>query len=111
MEVRKLTADDRVEADRGRVAIQRGPMIYCAEGIDNENGSARNLLLKTESEISSEYRPEMLNGTQVIIAEGQQAKFNVEGEIELGEMQEITMIPYHLWSNRGSSEMLVWLPG
>lgn len=110
MEIRKLIADERVEADNGRVTIQRGPMIYCAEWVDNAEGNTRNLLLDIDSEMTSEFIPDMLNGTQIIKASGCQSSLNIEGEVEFSKKQDITLIPYHLWANRGTGDMLVWLP-
>ena len=110
MEIRKLLADERVEADRGRMAIQRGPMVYCAEWPDNPDGNTRNLLLDPDAEMKSEFIPDMLNGTNVIYASGRQSRLKLDGEVEFGEIQDIKLIPYHLWANRGRGEMLVWLP-
>ena len=110
MEIRKLVADERVEADLGRVAIQRGPMVYCAEWADNPEGHTRNLILDDDAEMNSEFIPGMLNGTNIIHAKGRQSMLNTNGEVEFSDVQDITLIPYHLWANRGRGEMLVWLP-
>jgi DUF1680 family protein len=110
MEIRKLVADARVEADLGRVAIQRGPLVYCAEWADNPDGRTRNLILDADAEMTSEFIPGILNGTNIIHARGRQSMLNINGEVEFGDLQDIKLIPYHLWANRGRGEMLVWLP-
>lgn len=110
MEIHKVVADKRVEADLDRLAIQRGPMIYCAEWPDNIDGMVRNLMLDTNEELSSEFIPDMLNGAVIIKAKGRQTKKTETGEVVFSDIQDITLIPYHLWANRGAGEMMVWLP-
>jgi DUF1680 family protein len=96
MPIRRVLAHDGVEADRGRVAIERGPLVYCAEGIDN-GGRARTLVLPADAELVAEYRKDLLGGIMVIRAKGPAAS-------------PFTAIPYYAWSNRGDGEMSVWLP-
>lgn len=90
MEVRYIKADEKIEADRGKIAIQRGPIIFCAEWPDNENGEILKLNINSKSPIRSEFKPNLLNGTQIV------------------KVQGISLIPYHLWNNRGPGEMKVW---
>ncbi|UCH14190.1 MAG: glycoside hydrolase family 127 protein [Bacteroidales bacterium] len=100
MPPRKLIADERIAEDRERMAIQRGPIVYCAEGVDNDNDIVTlNYDLETEPE--TEFDATMLNGIQVVSIHAIQPN----GE----EGREIKLIPYHLWNNRGRSEMQVWL--
>ncbi|HUS86036.1 MAG TPA: glycoside hydrolase family 127 protein [Bacteroidales bacterium] len=110
MPVRKVIADERVEADNDRFAVQRGPLIFCAEWPDNPEGNILNLVFGEEAEFNTEFNQDILNGTQIIITKGRQVKRNLDGEIETSEIQDVTLIPYHLWNNRGPGQMMVWLP-
>ena len=66
MPVRRVVANDQVAADRGRVALQRGPLVYCAEWPDNPGGRVRNLMLPDSAKLDAEFRPDLLNGVTVI---------------------------------------------
>jgi DUF1680 family protein len=110
MPVRKVIADERIEEDRGKMAIQRGPVIYCAEWPDNNSGNIRNLVIDKEALLTTEYVPSLLEGTQVIKTEGFQTKKTLNGEIEKMSQELVTLIPYALWNNRGPGQMMVWLP-
>jgi uncharacterized protein len=109
MRVRRIIANDRVEADRNRVALQRGPIVYAAEWTDNANGHVRNLVLPDTSSLGSEFRPNLLNGVQVVTARAFGVAMNADGQPVKTE-QHLVAIPYSTWANRGRGEMLVWLP-
>jgi len=109
MPVRRVLADERIKENAGRVAIQRGPLIYCAEWPDNHKGDVLSLVLGNEG-FSTGYREDLLNGTQVIAASGARSAKTPDGRIELLTQQEVRLIPYALWNNRGSGEMRVWMP-
>ena len=91
MPVRRVVANDAVAEDRGRVALQRGPLVYAVEGVDN-GGKVFSLVLPDAASLSAEFRPDLLNGVAVIKGRG------------------ILAVPYHAWANRGPGQMLVWLP-
>jgi len=95
MPVRRILAHDNIEADRDRVALQRGPLVYCAEWVDNRDGNVGNILLADDLELTSEFRPDLLNGVQVILGKAD---------------PDLVMIPYYAWAHRGKGEMAVWLP-
>src|SRR5262249_15833941 len=61
MPVRRVVSRETVAADRGRVALQRGPIVYCAEWPDNPNGVVRNLMLSDDAKLSAEFKPDLLN--------------------------------------------------
>jgi DUF1680 family protein len=109
MPVRKVVADERISDDRDRLAFQRGPFIYCAEWPDNNTGNIRNLVINTDSEVSSEYA-DLLGGIQIITTKGSQTRRRVDGKIDLLGEEQIKLIPYAYWNNRGAGEMAVWLP-
>ena len=109
MEIRKIKAREEVAADRGRFALQRGPLVYCVEGADNE-GRAWDLVLPGSSSfVSSPYQ--VLQ--EPVIALRGEALTMVPTANGLGaetKRRSITAIPYYAWANRDNYEMQVWLP-
>jgi DUF1680 family protein len=110
MPVRKVIADERIKDDFGKIAVQRGPVIYCAEWPDNDDGNVRSLVVNKEAPLTAEYVPSLLGGTEVIKTTGFQTKRTLDGKIESLPEEPITLIPYALWNNRGPGQMMVWLP-
>jgi hypothetical protein len=109
MPVRRVVAHASVEADRGRVALQRGPLVYAAEWVDNPGGTVRNLLLPDEASLVSAFRPDLLGGVQVVTGRAVALAYDSDGRLTRRE-QDFTAIPYFAWANRGPGEMTVWLP-
>ena len=109
MPVRRVLANDAVMADRGRVTLQRGPVVYCAEWPDNPGGHVRNLVLPRNAVLKTEFRPELLKGIVRISGNGEALVLDKEGKVHR-KAQLITAIPYYAWAHRGPGEMLVWLP-
>ena len=95
IEIKRIEANPSVEADKGRVAITRGPIVYCFEACDND-GRVRNIVLKHDPEFKAEHRSNLLGGVTVI--EGQ-----ARGD------RTVTAVPYHAWDHRDPGEMLVWV--
>jgi len=110
MPVRKVVASEKVKEDRDKVAIQRGPVIYCAEWPDNNTGNVLNLLIEDDALFTTEFNPSILEGTQVIKTSGYQSKRTLQGDVEVLNEEPVTLIPYALWNNRGPGQMKVWLP-
>ena len=110
MPVRKVIADERISDNRGRIAVQRGPVIYCAEWPDNNNGNILNLLIDDNAPLTTEYLPELLEGVQVVRTTGCQTVRKDKGRIEKSDPETVTLIPYAYWNNRGPGQMMVWLP-
>lgn len=110
MPVRTVVADGRIKDDAGKIAVQRGPVMYCAEWPDNAEGRVLNLVIDEEAGFTTEFNPGLLNGTQVVTASGYQTSKTLDGKIETGEKQPVNLIPYALWNNRGPGQMMVWLP-
>jgi DUF1680 family protein len=108
MPVRRVVANPSVEADQGRVALQRGPLVYAAEWPDN-GGKVRNLLLPDDVKLSTAFRPDLLNGVQVVTGRATALAYDAQGKLGRRE-QELTAIPYYAWANRGPGEMLVFFP-
>jgi len=114
MPIRRLRAHPRVEADAGRTALERGPIVYCLEGVDN-GGQVRNLALPPEAEIVEEHRPDMLGGVTVLkgtaLARPPEDWHDVLYRVA-SEPEQVTFVavPYYAWDNRAPGEMVVWLP-
>ncbi len=109
MPVRRVMAGEPVEADRGRVALQRGPLVYCAEWPDNPSGQVRNLMLPDDARLTAEFKPDLLKGVVVIRGKGFAAAYDAAGKL-MKQERDLTAIPYYSWANRGRGEMVVWLP-
>ena len=110
MPVRRVVADGRVKEDSGRYAIQKGPLMFCAEWPDNPEGKVLDILIAARPDFTTEFNQDLLNGTELIKTGGYGAVVSPDGTITPGEPVEMTLIPYHLWNNRGKGEMRVWLP-
>jgi uncharacterized protein len=108
MPVRRIVANDLVLADRGRVALQRGPIVYAAEWPDNSGGRVRNLVLPNDAKLMSEFKADLLNGVSVVKGNAVSLAYNEQGTT-VRKDQELTAIPYYAWANRGSGEMIVWI--
>lgn len=108
MPIRRVLAHEKVEDDKGRAALQRGPIVYCAEWPDNER-HAINLLLPDDSTLKAEYRADMLNGVEVITGKAFGLQRDKDGETVLKKQQNFLAIPYYAWAHRGRGEMAVWL--
>jgi DUF1680 family protein len=106
MPVRRVTANEAVEEDRGRVAVERGPLVYCAEWLDND-GRVSNLVLADGSPLVAETRPDLLSG--VVVIKGEAEALSEKGGRIITEKKAVTLIPYYAWANRGKGEMTVWL--
>jgi DUF1680 family protein len=109
MEVQKVIASEKLNEDAGKIALQRGPIMYCAEWLDN-NGKASNIILPAGTVFSSEFKPGMLNGINVLKTEAI-AVLTDEKENKVTTIkQPFIAIPYYAWANRGKGEMTVWFP-
>ncbi|QOY86391.1 glycoside hydrolase family 127 protein [Paludibaculum fermentans] len=109
MPIRRVLANDQVAADRGRVALQRGPLVYTAEWPDNPEGRVRNLVLPVHASLAAEFKPELLGGVTVIRSTAQALAYDAQGRVTR-KSQPFTAIPYFAWANRGKGQMTVWLP-
>lgn len=109
MEVRRVIALDKLKDNIGKVALQRGPIMYCAEWTDN-NGKASNIVLPAGINFSSEYIPAMLNGITILKTEATVVVTD-EKENRINTVKRpFVAIPYYAWANRGKGEMTVWFP-
>lgn len=107
MHIRKVEANDSVKADFNKVALERGPIVFCAEGIDNPNGKALNILIDENSKLATKFNPDLLNGVQTIEGTVKGTKKISQNKIEALK-QKFRAIPYYAWANRGPQDMTVW---
>ena len=103
-----MLANDNVKSDVGRVALQRGPIVFCAEWPDNPNGKVRNLILPDNQSLTATFEPSLLNGVETIEGRAFSATKNADGSIAQ-KQQDFKAIPYYAWANRGKGEMSVWI--
>jgi len=107
MPIRRIIANENVEADRGRVALQRGPIVFCLEAPDND-GKVLNLMIPDDAKLQAEFRPDLLNGVVVITGQAGLTKRTIDGEIVPAGEKPFTAIPYYAWAHRGPGQMTVW---
>ncbi|MDJ1484875.1 glycoside hydrolase family 127 protein [Cytophagaceae bacterium YF14B1] len=108
MPVRKVVANAKVEADHNKVALQRGPVVYCAEWPDYTNSGVLNLVLDKNASLTPDYKAELLGGVEVLEGSASQARRSTNNKVDLSAVP-FKAIPYYAWANRGSGEMAVWL--
>jgi len=109
MEVRRVVANEKVKDDQGKVALQRGPLIYCAEWADN-NGRAANILVPADAVFQARFQPDLLNGVEVLQSEVPVITIDEKAQTVSTSRRSVTAIPYYAWANRGKGEMMVWFP-
>ena len=109
MDIKRVTSRIEVKANIERVAIQRGPIIYCVEGVDN-TGRAVNIVLPKTAVLSA--TPQTILSEKVISIQTEATVLAVsaDGQNVQAEKKKITAVPYYTWNNRGPGQMLVWLP-
>ncbi len=107
MPVRQVMAHEGVKAAEGRVALERGPVVYCVEQIDNE-GNSLNLLIPDNTVFSSEFQKDLLNGVAILNGRVFALSRGYDGVSINKNEHNLTAVPYFTWANRGMGEMTVW---
>ena len=116
MPVRTVVANHRVSDDRGRIAVERGPLVYCAEWADNAGINPRHLLLarQPQFDVQTAYSIQNTEGNgnsfnvTAIKANAQEANVDADGRLVSKDVK-VTLIPYYAWNHRGAGKMDVWL--
>lgn len=103
LEVRKVVAKRDVRAARGRVSVERGPVVYCAEGPDYEGGRVLDLRLDEGVELTAKLEAELFGGAATLYGRASRASDPTQPS------KPVRLMPYHLWANRGAEEMTVWI--
>jgi DUF1680 family protein len=109
MEVKKIIANESVKDDNGKIALQRGPIMYCAEWKDND-GKACNIIVTKGTTFTNTYEPSLLNGVMVLKAQVKAVNVDEKAQTITTENKTMTAIPYYSWANRGKGEITVWFP-
>ena len=99
MGVRKVVSNEKVAANKGKIAFERGPLVYCAEQTDNPNG-VLNLSLNSNDQFKYIFDENLFGGTGKIIGKATDSKNN---------LVDFMAIPYYAWAHREDGEMSVWL--
>lgn len=109
MDVQKIISNEKVTDNIGKVALERGPLVYCAEWVDNF-GLTSNLIVPSASTFKPEYKPEILNGVTVLTGNAIAVTVDSEKNSVSSKSQTLTAIPYYAWAHRGKGEMSIWFP-
>ena len=109
MPVRRIVASDKVKDNQNRVALQRGPLVYCFEHVDNE-GKAMNIVIPDKAVFTAAFKKDLLNGIVEIQTHAPVAKVAADGFTINSINRKITAIPFYTWANRGKGQMQVWVP-
>ena len=104
MDVRRIVANDNAEDDRGKVAFERGPIVFCLEGADQTDHKVFNKYILDSAPVSAHFEQDLLNG--VMVLEGSAKELQQDGEVKDVKFRAI---PYSTWNNRGSEQMEVWI--
>lgn len=108
MEPRIVKANNKVEADRGRIAVERGPIVYCAEFPDN-NFDIFSVFMNRNPKFEVVEKPDLLYGINQLKTGAQTLGYDDQGRLTTTDVS-LTLIPYYAWAHRGSGAMEVWLP-
>jgi len=109
MEVKLVRANENLREDNGKIAVERGPLVYCAEWKDND-GKAANIVMPLNSTFAAEFKSGLLNGIEILTASVPVIQINKEGTGLSTVNKPVTLIPYYAWANRGEGEMMIWFP-
>ena len=108
MPVRRVVAHAKVTDDAGRVALERGPLVFCFEGVDHQ-GKVMHLTVPDDAKLESQFGANLLGGVVTISGKGQATQRSAAGLVTT-EVATLTAIPYYAWGNRGAGQMQVWMP-
>ena len=108
LEPRVVKAHAEVAADEGRIAVERGPVVYCAEWPDNPGFSVRGTIVNQKPAFRVQHSSD-LYGIDQIVTLAQALSYGADGRLVVRDV-DLTLIPYYAWCHRGSGEMSVWLP-
>jgi DUF1680 family protein len=109
LETRRVIAIDSIKEDRNQVALQRGPLIYCFESVDN-NGSVSNIIVPDTTSFFPRFEKDKLGGVMILQGTAPIAEVAGDGLSIKSEDKQIIAIPYFAWANRGQGQMKTWVP-
>ena len=109
MDVERVISNENIQANKGLVALQRGPLVYCLEHADNK-GKAMNIIFPDQADFTTSFDPALLGGIMTVHSKVPVAEVSGDGQSIETVLKEIIAIPYYAWANRGEGEMEVWVP-
>ena len=109
MKVKQIEARAELKQNNNRIAIQRGPVVYCVEGADN-NGKAWNIIIPENTIFETIDYKVLDENVKALTADVPVVMVSEDGTSLKTEKKKIIAIPYYTWANRGKNEMQVWLP-
>lgn len=109
MESRKVVSDTLIKDNIGKLSLQRGPLMYCAEWKDN-SGKTSNIILPATSTLKAIYNADLLHGVVELKSQASIVEISANGQEIKTNKKPFTAIPYYAWANRGKGEMTVWIP-
>ena len=109
MTIQRVTANEKVAADRGMVALERGPILFCVESKDN-NFDVNKFILPDNADLKLSFNKDLFTGTYTIQGEGVSITPSTDKTSLSSSAKGFTAIPYNVWDNRGGASMRVWLP-
>ncbi len=100
MPIHRVYAHEKVEGNRNKTALMRGPIVYCLEAVDHAEADVSGMVLPRNADLRAEHRPELLGGVTVL-----------RGQVQTKEQQPValTAVPYYAWANREKGPMTVWI--
>lgn len=107
MKPRLVKANANVYDDYGRVAVERGPLVYCAEWADNDF-DVFHFILNKNTTFTVNDKPELLGGIKEVTANGLVFTTDDHGKVTV-DNKIITLIPYYAWCHRGPGKIIVWM--
>ena len=113
MPIERIEADPRVRMNCGKVALQRGPVVYCLEQVDNGRELA-DLAIRRTAPLTAEHRPRLLGGVTVIRGQAQRRRRVAGDGLYRRQRRDLetvgfTAVPYSVWANRKAGKMIVWI--
>lgn len=109
LEVRRVIAIDSIAADRNKVSLQRGPLMYCFEHPDNE-GKVANIVVPDNIVFNTTFKEDKLGGVMELESTAPAIIVTDDGLSVNTKNQKVIAIPYYSWANRGQGQMLMWMP-
>jgi DUF1680 family protein len=118
MPVRKVIGHPAIEATQGKLALLRGPLVYCLEAADNPGVDVRDVRLQPDASFESVWQPDLLGGIVALKGSGVEAAagdwngalYQPVDTLDTGRPVSVTAIPYYAWANREAGPMRVWAP-
>ena len=108
MDARIVKANGKVSADKGRVSVERGPLVYCAEWADN-SCDVLKVLINQEPKFQLGNKTIQETNVQTLTTGAQTLSFDTNGRLQTKD-EALVLIPYYAWAHRGSGNMAVWIP-